>query len=1013
MTLNRQDLQDLIERGATAEVILFFQNATEADRRSLAAFSEQRVNALWRVDDSTTSMTSQLAAAQLAALATCSFSSIKALGWKLHVGDPHSLQVLADRRPTWLPEYAEHILAGRPIQWITVRKLMKAGLIERPKHDNYVVGMTHLHAGVGSAHFDPSEFKGRNDNIWNPLTHLLADRDLLDDIWRLFELEGSGEYSLASHDKYSPPARRWDHALVELSRMGVLPRDRLLDASLEALNRGFVQFRAGWFSSFHELLQPTVEERLARQEHYLHLLASPISPTVTFALKALAIVDTARPIDSHDFVSGLRPLMLARTRGTVKSALKLLDTIGKRNAGEQAVVAMVAAEALSHEATDVQSEAFKLLAAHGSPSDQTLFEAVTSRVDQVAASLRKTLQEWLNSRPVGTLPAVRQTRVNSPDATTEPDIAALEQRLSQLPAEWRSLVGLDAALDALKAGRLHCKAIEFDGSEFPRLDGVHAISPVETLDDLIDLAARVLEHPVDADQIEQLLDGISRLCDQRPEDFTSRTGPLLKRVRDLIKRQRLIPLTGHAPAADLVGLVLAWLSGDIGSSQFIQLWGKRALQYTLDGVTNSFPVPNEEQLGGAMSQRLQQLMGRVKERVATATLCAPTHSGGWIDPVVLAQRATDPHVLAHASDLEKVLSLLRLAPDGRQAALSHLRDGKDEFITALRYALGEPMEKIGPTDWLWVAATRSRSPFADDLLLEQSFPNLGSDAAMIARPAVHITRDKRDFCHLAISVDSLPPKVDLRLPTVLMWRQSDPYLGPEFVSDTEVVELFQIRPLSQEAACARGAFVLAGNLDWHEAQWHNHRYLQPLLDPDLPLKPMALLLLALGLAAKEAGQNGLATDAAIAAIDDGRLDGRKLGSAMASLLSTGMIKSTRWAKTLQTVSQSSPLHMEVVRDAIGSCLRGSPQSMPKDLHALVELLKELVAESKSCVDTSARQFLEQVVGTTKLGKAAKSILAATQEPDPDRNMAIQRQIVERRLERVERWQSRLADRPAT
>lgn len=1010
MTLNRQALQDLIARGAAAEVLAFFQNASEADRRSLAAFSEQQVNALWKVDDR---IASQLAAAQLAVFATCSFSSIKALGWKIQAGDSQSMQVLADRRPGWLPEYAEHILASQPIQWITVRKLMKAGLIERPKHDNYVLGMTHHHAGVGSHHFDPSEFKSRNDNIWNPLTHLLADRDLLDDIWRLFELEGSGEYSLASHDKYSHvPVRRWDYALVELSRLGVLPRERLLDASLEALDRGFAQFRAGWFSSFHELLQPTVEERLARQNHYLRLLASPISPTVTFALQALAIVDAARPMDGRDFVTGLRPLMLARTRGTVKSALKLLDMIAQRDSAKQSLVAMLASEALAHEATDVQSAAFKLLAAHGSPGDQALFDAVTTRLDHVAASMRKTLQEWLQSR-VGTLPTVPQTSVISNDATTDSDVAALEQRISKLPLEWRSLVCLDEALDALKSGRSHCAAIEFDGTEFPRLDGANAISPVNSLDDLIDLAARVIEHPVDADQIEQLLDGISRLCDQRPDDFALRTGPLLKRVRDLMKRQGLIPLTGHAPAADLVGLVLAWLSDNTGSSQFIQRWGKPALEYTLDGVTNSFPVPNLEEVGGAMSLRMQLLYDRVKARIVTATLCAPTHSGGWIDPIVLAQRATDPHILAHASDLEKVLSLLRLAPDGHQRALSHLRDGKDEFITALRYALGEPIGKFGPTDWLWVAAARSRSPFSDDLHVERAFPNLGPDAGITARPAVQVTKDNRDFCHLAISVGSLPPQIDLRLLTVLLWRQSDPYLGPEFVSDTEVAQLFQIRPLSQEGACARGAFVLAANLDWHEAQWHNHRYLQPLLDPDLPLKPMALQLLVLGLAAKEPGQHGLAIDAAIAAIDDGRLDGPKLGSALSSLLPTGMIKSTRWARTLQAVSQASPLHVEVVRDAIASCLRGSPQAMPKDLHALVELLKELVAESKSCVDTSARHFLEQVVGTTKLAKAAKSILAAAHEPEPERTMAIQRQIVERRLERVERWQSRLANRPTT
>ena len=84
---------------------------------------------------------------------------------------------------------------------------------------------------------------------------------LVDDVWRLFEVEGGGENSLAAYDKYSREENTWRAALVELGEDGSLDRERLLDASLDALQRGFAQFRAQWFSAFHEALRPTPAER--------------------------------------------------------------------------------------------------------------------------------------------------------------------------------------------------------------------------------------------------------------------------------------------------------------------------------------------------------------------------------------------------------------------------------------------------------------------------------------------------------------------------------------------------------------------------------------------------------------------------------------------------------------------------------------------------------------------------------------------------------------------------------
>ncbi len=83
-----------------------------------------------------------------------------------------------------------------------------------------------------------------------------------------------------------------------------------------------------------------------------------------------------------------------------------------------------------------------------------------------------------------------------------------------------------------------------------------------------------------------------------------------------------------------------------------------------------------------------------------------------------------------------MLSLLRLAPDGRSAALKTLNRAKklnSEFAQALRYALGGKVP-IGDSAPLWVAAARSRAPYADDDdLVEERFPALGPDAGRVAK----------------------------------------------------------------------------------------------------------------------------------------------------------------------------------------------------------------------------------------------------------------------------------------
>ena len=138
---------------------------------------------------------------------------------------------------------------------------------------------------------------------------------------------------------------------------------------------------------------------------------------------------------------------------------------------------------------------------------------------------------------------------------------------------------------------------------------------------------------------------------------------------------------------------------------------------------------------------------------------------------------------------------------------------------------------------------------------------------------------------------------------------------------------------------------------------------------------MARLLLAGNLSSNRPELQGLAVDALVAAVDDGRLDGRLLGETMRQLLTEGLAKPARLAKALADAARVSPLHARVVASALQRSTAGhSPP--PFGFHALLELLKELLVETGQRVDDpEARATLGGLPSSGKTGRLVRDLLA--------------------------------------
>ncbi len=333
---------------------------------------------------------------------------------------------------------------------------------------------------------------------------------------------------------------------------------------------------------------------------------------------------------------------------------------------------------------------------------------------------------------------------------------------------------------------------------------------------------------------------------------------------------------------------------------------------------------------------------------------------------------------------------------GRAAALEVVDGAQGDLADAVRHALGAPGVRIGKTTAPWIAAARARAPGEDDAEVERAHPKLGPGAGLAGRFSHRVgentwqyrerekTRTARHSWPIVDRAPAMPPAVPpLHLPVLLHTRDpdgDDDFWNPSVLvagGDPALIRWsLTLWPCWNEPIFAEGIERLGTNLDWSQASWADRHYLDPLVEPTTPLRPMALLLLAIGLAAKEPGQSGLAIDALIAAIEEGRLDPDAMADCMASLLPTGLIKAARWAATLGQVARASPTHGVLVARVIQGMLRGDPKQARRDIGGLLELLRELLVEHSMPLRASAAiAYLQPLVGSSKTGKLAAALIA--------------------------------------
>ena len=551
----------------------------------------------------------------------------------------------------------------------------------------------------------------------------------------------------------------------------------------------------------------------------------------------------------------------------------------------------------------------------------------------------------------------------------------LSKRLAPKLGETASVVGTEqvVAESTAQLGALSLEGINSRWIDFLELKGedvpgewscslgqipyrCQRLEPINDLQELVDRTAKAVEACDKGSEIELLLDAISRFADQRPPDFELRTQALKKRILDYPIGDSIGGIVGGwgGVSWELRHLLVSWLEGEYIAPSL------------LDYVKNT----------GAYEffrLRLTEISQRVAKGVAAPLLARPTHVGGWLDPQALVQRARQVKLSEHRADL--IAALLRIPPGGRVLALEQASQLPGAEGRAIRWALGADCAppKGAKPQAVWRAAKECRSP--SEVLPQPEFTEKGTIRWTKLPSAPSKPSRLKTFLGGLLGMDVLAPAWN---PTetcydlgVLDWGTTDNRASwiIDWTSTLWPVNL--THHWMQAINCIQFRID-----DGASRSYPNHSFLEPLFESDRPWTEYSTLALGLALASKDEDLKGMAVDALIEGIEDGRAHPRHLARVWKPLYERRSLKLNRLAGSLLEASRSSFVARVLISETLQTLM---VPPFPKNIHHLFDVL----VETSTTLNPNLRLALEALRGSSKTTKLGKKLLTLppTEEPN--------------------------------
>lgn len=875
-----EKLEKLILSSTPGQIARFLEGLDERQRKKLAG-PTYKLHRRILTGEYIRSRGKPYANAPLAVVGTCPYEKAKRADiWTF--GDFHAegrnalIAILLDRRAKWTPKWIEFQL-GREnmLNWKVIDALISAGVELDTTSDNFA---RHL--------------SGQIDYPKTPLHQAIKERPyLLPVVWRLFEVD-SNAFATDLSGHLGSSYESWPEALEKLSAEGLLCRQRLLDCSLEALNRDFPQNQLSGLIKFHQRMKPTAQELAARETQYLELLGVPHSRVPNFALRHLKKL---KSLDGPAFLKAARPVLELPTKGSAISVLKILDKVLKEKPHLAEAAAGLVSEALTHPNRDVVEEA-------------------KQRLERLPGH-----QEFLPS----------------PEPECDSENEAVE--LDRIEQRWIEALALDSP--GLPG------PLQLELGEIPmRLDRV---TPIADLQELIDTVAAAVETCTSGLEVERILDGLSRLGHQRPADFEVRTAALAKRIREYPIGDTIRSLVGGWGGLSWVlrHALLSWLTGwkvevpvhsyqrNHGAHAFLAarveevlcriLAGKSAPMLAAPGFARGWIEPLDlvsKIEAGIELQKHQADLVAALLRLHPCPLKRET-------ALTAAQALKTPHarILRWAlggSEGPK----RREKPRALWLAAARARGPRSDHSAELGF-------EAAPVSLTWNASPKNRIRWSG---LPKGAPKPGRMASFLGAltGATPVERQLNPTLTCYDQALQSWETVDNRAHWAIDW-------------------LALMWPQNLDHYWVQAARCMADRLDCDAGSMYpNYAFLEPLFEVDRPWTEPAVLCLCLALVSKDLDLRGTGLDALIEGIEDGRAHPELLLPVLMRLYRQGSLKLNRLAESLGEVARSGELARWTVAKILGTVLA---DPLPKGAHHLLEQLLETTKTLPSKTRQNLRQ----------------------------------------------------------
>lgn len=928
---------------------LYHNKAGPGASERLLSFLGKRPLDFWRNWNSQANQHAVLALFALGPLSALKKQEIRVWG-----EGPTALDgILRDRRPDWLDDWVAFDLDREASQlaFPVLRGWIRDGVCRKPTVDGYYRMFAWFLMRTG--------FQQRGEIVPPISVQMLEDPGLFADVEGLFRVESNAFNTNAWLTKgAAPDYETWTEALIKLSAAGHLDRQALLDQALEGLTRDLKQNQLSGFHAFYKRMVPTAEESVQRQPAYIDLLRHPVGHVAKFAVEMLADLEKKGGLDTEAVLREIPVVFSNEAKGNAIAALKLVNRVLARQKTEPRQALGVACEALRHANPDVQALALDIVEARAGSLDDDQLDALRSAEPFLAAS----------NRP----------------------------RLSKLIQGLTPVAEAAAPVSAMEAEHLDYRPASADLGDNSILSTEDAITPLASIDALIEALLHAIEVVDSPDEVERIIDAISRLAHDRPADLDARLAPLLHRLKAGPKSSNSIIVGAGGVGLVLLDLLHTWVTGRLHRTP-----SRHSEYYTL------------EEAFAPTATHLRDLAERVARRQGRLLLSAATHRGGWIDPLVWIERLRAVQAMPGiVESMDFRLSLLRLAPDNRPAA----RERAAALALPLRrialFALGggaRPERSDRANAAAWITAARCHDPYKDwsaDLALF----GLADDLPDAIRPARY---DWRAFHQLnrhenhswklpefkvTVVCDGEPVSpqglggllgrlglvtnratTDWKaLPTAALNRnfQAKTYWSGDLNTPWMSLWLAYVWPQNPAASHMKGAVRLVQRVDENSSGWTpTFGYFHALFQRGRPWREPGHLLLCLGLVSKDADARGLAVDAAIEGIEAGRLVPALFVATMRRLAEGEWLKFNRLGDALMLVAQASGLHALVVSQVLQAWLP-TLDLQQKSAFRLLEVLVETQAMTLQPLGMDVRDALSRVAGGGKAARIAKQLLGA-------------------------------------